>query len=165
MPLPDYVKYMRERIGSDLLVMVGAAAIIVNDAGEVLLQLRSDTHTWGPPGGALEPGEEPADAVIREVFEETGLVVMPERLVGIYGGPDMVFTYPNGDKTAITSITFACRVVGGALQADGEESLDLRWFAFDELPDDIAPWIRQRIVHALTLDTPYFYLPGDPRPL
>lgn len=161
MPIPDYVKQMRARIGSDLLVMVGAAAIVINDERKVLLQLRSDTHTWGPPGGALEPGEEPAEAVVREVEEETGLVVVPERLVGIYGGPDMVFTYPNGDRVAITSITFACRVVGGELRVDGDESLDLRWFGFDELPANIAPWIRQRIVHAFTRTTPYFRLPGN----
>jgi len=160
MPLSNYVKSIRAHIGSDLLVLVGAAAIIIDEADKVLLQLRSDNHTWGPPGGGVEPGEEPAVAVIREVEEETGLIVVPERLVGIYGGSDMLFSYPNGDRTAITSVTFACRVVGGALRLDDDESLDLRWFAFDELPESIAPWIRQRIVHAFTLREPYFYRPS-----
>lgn len=159
MPIPDYVRRMRAQIGNDLLVLVGAAAIVLNERNEVLLQLRSDNHMWGPPGGALEPGEEPAVAVVREVWEETGLIVDPVRLVGIYAGDDMLFTYPNGDVVAITSITFSCKVVGGALRVDDDESLDLRWFAFEELPAEIAPWIRQRIVHAFTLDAPWFYKP------
>lgn len=159
MPIPDYVRRMRAHIGHDLLVLVGAAAIVLNERDEVLLQLRSDNHTWGPPGGALDPGEEPAAGVVREVFEETGLLVEPVRLVGIYGGEEMLFTYPNGDVVAITSITFACKVIGGALRLDDDESLDLRWFSYGDLPAEIAPWIRQRIVHAFTLKEPYFYKP------
>ncbi|MBK9124627.1 MAG: NUDIX hydrolase [Chloroflexi bacterium] len=156
MPIPEYVRTMRARIGHDLLVMVGAAAVIRNDAGEVLLQLRRDNGRWGLPGGAVDPGEDPAAAVIREVLEETGLVVVPERIVGVYGGPELIFRYPNGDEIALTSITFACRVSGGALGIGDDESLDLRWFAPDALPDSVLPMHRERIHHAVTRDTPYF---------
>lgn len=159
MPIPEYVRKMRARIGHDLLVMVGAAAVIFNDAGEVLLQLRRDNKRWGLPGGAVDPGEDPAAAVIREVMEETGLHVVPERIVGVYGGPELIFRYPNGDEIALTSITFECRVTGGALRVDDDESLDLRWFAPDALPDSVLPMHRERITHALTHATPYFRLP------
>jgi hypothetical protein len=63
---------------------------------------------------------------------------------------------------AITSITFACRVIGGELRIDEDESLELRWFAYDDLPVEIAPWIRQRIVDAYTLREPYFFKPELP---
>lgn len=159
MPIPEYIRKMRAVVGHDLLVTVGAAAIVRNDAGDVLLQLRADNGRWGLPGGAVDPGEDPAAAVIREVLEETGLHVIPERIVGVYGGPDLVFRYPNGDEIALTSITFAYRVTGGTLAISDDESLDLRWFPPDALPDSLLPMHRERIHHALTRDTPYFRVP------
>lgn len=161
MPISEYIRSLREKVGQELLIVVGAAAIIYNDNDEILLQYRSDYHVWGIPGGTLEPGEDPAEAVIREVLEETGLHVVPERIVGVYGGKDHLITYPNGDKVAITSITFFCRVLGGELRLDHDESLDLRWFALNNLPDEILPHHRQRIIHAMTMNKPFFRLPDD----
>ncbi len=134
MPVPEYVKRMRAKIGHDLLFLVGAAAVVINDAGEILLQRRSDNNQWWLPGGAIEPGEEPAEAVVREVWEETGLQVVPERIVGVFGGPDFRTLYPNGDETLYISITFCCRPIGGELRLDGDESLELRYFRRDALP-------------------------------
>lgn len=159
MSVSEYIRSMRARIGSDLLVLVGAAAIIRNEQGEVLLQHRTDSHRWGLPGGAVDPGEEPAAAVIREVYEETGLRVIPERIVGVYGGKTNCITYPNGDQVAITSITFACRVAGGSLTINDDESFELRWFPPDALPDNLVPHHRERIHHAVTRDTPFFRVP------
>ncbi len=152
----NYVQTIRQKIGHDLLVLVGAAAIILNDKNEVLLQQRSDNHKWGVPGGAVEPGEEPAAAVIREVKEETGLTIRPERIVGIYGGKSHLINYPNGDQAAITSITFLCRIVEGEPHIDDDETLALGWFAGDNLPDHIMPHHIERIHHALTRDSVFF---------
>ena len=159
MPVPDYIRKMRAVVGHDLIVMVGTSAVIQNEHGEVLLQHRSDNGLWGIPGGALDPGEDPAPGIIREVYEETGLEVVPERLIGVYGGPDHVSRYPNGDVVAFTSICFACRVTGGTLKLDDDESLDLRWFAPDALPENMVSIHRPRIEHALTRDTAYFRMP------
>jgi 8-oxo-dGTP pyrophosphatase MutT (NUDIX family) len=139
---------MREKIGHDLLMMIGVAAVIVNDAGEVLLQLRSDTHQWGLPGGAVDPGEEPADALVREVYEETGLTVLPERIVGVYSGPEYQFTYPNGDQVCVMNITFACRPVEGTPTVNDDESLEVRYFPVDALPP-MESRTRERISQAL----------------
>jgi 8-oxo-dGTP pyrophosphatase MutT (NUDIX family) len=87
--------------------------VIVNPAGQVLLQRRSDDGEWGLPGGALEPGEEPAEALVREIREETALEVVPERIVGVYAGPDFFVRYPNGDEAAILSITLRMPSGGG----------------------------------------------------
>lgn len=159
MPPSDYVQTIRSRIGHDLLILTGAGAIIRNQDGAILLQRRSDSGLWGIPGGMIEPGEEPAAAVIREVHEETGLDVVPERITGVYGGASHITTYPNGDNVAITSITFECRVVGGRLEALDGESLELVWFAPDALPESLLPRHRERIMHALTRREPFFRLP------
>ena len=155
----NYVQTIRQKIGNDLLVLVGAAAIILNEKNEILLQHRSDNHLWGVPGGAIEPGEEPAEAVIREVKEETGLTVVPERIVGVYGGKSHLLTYVNGDLAAITSITFLCRVIDGTPQVNDNESHALEWFALNDLPDNIMPHHIERIRHALTRDSAFFHLP------
>ena len=63
-----------------VLLQDGAAAIIVNDKGQILLQNRSDRDEWGLPGGCQELGETFEDVIIREVKEETNLDVREEDL-------------------------------------------------------------------------------------
>jgi 8-oxo-dGTP pyrophosphatase MutT (NUDIX family) len=133
-PISEYLKNLRVRIGHDVLLTPGVAAVIVNDRGEVLLQRRSDDGRWGLPGGAMEPGEEPAETLVREVREETALEVVPERIVGVYSGPDFRVRYGNGDEAMIVSITFACRPGTGEPRVNDDESLEIRYFAPDALP-------------------------------
>lgn len=83
----------------------------------------------GLPAGGIEPGESPAQAVAREVKEETGLVVRPVRLAGVFGGTAGRTRYPNGDEVEYTVCVFDCAVVGGAPSLGGEETVDLGWFA------------------------------------
>ena len=71
MPVPDFLKLLREHVGHDLLPLVGVTAVVL-DQEKVLLHRRSDDGRWATPGGILEPGEQPAPAVVREVWEETG---------------------------------------------------------------------------------------------
>ncbi|HSE05355.1 MAG TPA: NUDIX domain-containing protein [Methylomirabilota bacterium] len=151
MPISPYMRDLRAKIGHDLLLQPGVVAIIVNPAGEVLLQRRSDDGEWGLPGGAMEPGEEPAETLVREVREETALEVVPERIVGVYGGPDLRVRYPNGDEAAILSIAFACRPVAGEPRVNDDESLEVRYFAADALPAMPARH-RMRIEDALRND-------------
>ncbi len=149
MGMSQYIADLRSKVGTSLIMTPGVAAIILNEKGEVLLQQRSDNKLWGMPGGAIDPGEDPADAVVREVREETGLEVVPERVVGVYGGEDSMYTYPNGDKVAVISIAFVCSVVGGTLRLDQDESLDLRYFPVDALPNSFLGRHRTRIQQAV----------------
>ena len=130
----NYILSLRAKIGQELIFIPSAAAVVINEMGEVLLQRRSDDGTWCLPGGSIDPGEEPADAVIREVQEETGLEVIPERIVGVYGGPDFRNRYPNGDEVMFISITFACKPVGGEARINDDESLEVRFFKPHALP-------------------------------
>jgi ADP-ribose pyrophosphatase YjhB (NUDIX family) len=126
---------LRACIGHDVLVVPSAAACIRDTVGRILLVRRSDgDNLWGFPGGGMEPGERLAEAVVREVREETGLEVEPTTLIGVYSAPEYTFAYPNGDQVQPVTILFECRVVGGRLEPDMEESLAARYFGQDELP-------------------------------
>lgn len=156
MGMSEYVRNLRAKIGTDLIFGTGVAAIVLNDRKEVLLQLRSDTKTWGLPGGAMDPGEEPAEAVVREVLEETGVTVVPERVLGVFGGRDYMFSYPNGDKVAVVSITFACRPVSGEARVNDDECLEVKYIPLDQLPP-LNPRDAERIQLALKDDPRAFF--------
>ncbi len=133
MPASDYIRHLRRKIGHDLILLPGASALIFDDDDRVLLQRRGDTGKWFIIGGGIDPGETAAQAAVREAHEETGLVVEPIRLSGIYTSPEVV--YPNGDRCIYVTTGFRCRVIGGDMQADGQETLELAWFSLDQLPE------------------------------
>jgi 8-oxo-dGTP diphosphatase len=146
MPISPYLKSLREKIGHDLVMIPGVTALIFNDAGDVLLHRSADDNRWYTIGGALDPGETPADAAVREVREETGLHVVPDRVVGVYVDPEVV--YPNGDRVLYVSTCFACRTAGGTLAPGDDESIELRYFPPHDLPE-LLPTHRHRIEQAL----------------
>jgi ADP-ribose pyrophosphatase YjhB (NUDIX family) len=126
-----------------------ASAVVVDQAGRILLHRRDDNGLWSIPGGAMEVGERIADTVVREVKEETGLEVEPEAIVGIYSDPRHVVDYANGEVRQQFPICFACRVVGGE-PATSEESLEVGFFApaaIEAMP--MHESIRLRIRHYL----------------
>jgi len=132
-----------------MVIRPGVSAIIRTPAG-LLLQRRADNGLWGLPGGGVEPGESVTDAVVREVREETGLEVVPLRLIGVYSSPahHQIVTYPDGNVVHYVSTSFECRLVGGTL-ACGSESTELGWFDPEALPPALMPMHRLRIVDAL----------------
>lgn len=129
-----FYRRVRRHIGSAAFVMPAAAAFIQDEAGRVLLQRRGDTLGWGLPGGGMELGERVDQTVVNEVREETGLGVEPVRLIGVYSDDAFWFSYPHGDEVKVVSCLFQCRIVGGSLQADGVESLEVRFFHPSALP-------------------------------
>jgi 8-oxo-dGTP diphosphatase len=141
MPIPNWLKPIRQKIGNDLLLIPGVSAMIFNEQGEVLLQQRADNGKWSTIGGIQEPGEEPAEAVVREVMEETGLRVTPEMITGVYATP--IAIYPNGDKVQYTITQFRCILLDPNQRpiVSDDESLALKFVALNQLPDDIhAEW-------------------------
>jgi ADP-ribose pyrophosphatase YjhB (NUDIX family) len=126
-----------------------ASAVVVDQAGRILLHRRNDNDLWSIPGGAMEVGERIADTAVREVKEETGLEVRPEALVGIYTDPRHVVEYGDGEVRQQFSVCFACRVVGGDL-AVSDESLEVGFFSPAEIKTmPMHESIRLRIRHYL----------------
>jgi len=137
MPTPSHILRLREFIGHDTLLAMGAAAAIFDSQGRLLLGRRSDVIDgviWGFPGGAMEPGESISDCLRREVLEEAGLEVGITRLIGIYSDPAYTVTYPNGDHTQYVVHFFECQVIRGQARPDDDEMLEWRYFGPDELP-------------------------------
>lgn len=128
----DYISWLRSKVGHEKVILVFAGGCIFNDKGEVLLQRRGDSNKWGFPGGAIEIGETPQEAAIREVKEETGLDVEVGDIIGIYTDSDM--KYPNGDEAHSICIGFKLKAVGGELFCDHKETLELKYFSKEDKP-------------------------------
>lgn len=118
-----------------VLLQDGAAAIIVNEDGQILLQSRADRDKWGVPGGCQELGERFEDTVIREVKEETNLDVTEANLelIGIVSGNSRRNEYPNGDVVINNTALYCVRNFSGELKWDSE-SKEMRFFDLDNLP-------------------------------
>jgi 8-oxo-dGTP pyrophosphatase MutT (NUDIX family) len=143
MPISDYLRGIRKKVGHDLLLVPSVTGLIFDDDGRVLLAKHSNGGVWVAPGGAIDPDERPADAVVREVYEETGLHVEPVGLRGVFGGPEFRVRYENGDESAYVMAVFECRRLGGDLRPDGVEVFEARYFDAAELAGlDLPPWAR-----------------------
>jgi 8-oxo-dGTP pyrophosphatase MutT (NUDIX family) len=130
--MSDYVRALRRQVGHDVLLQVPSVSVAVRDeAGRVLLGRHSE-GAWVLPGGAVEPGETPADAAVREAWQEAGLLVRLSALVGVFGGPDFVVAYANGDRTSYVMTVFEARSESGHLRADGKELLEVRFMTAAE---------------------------------
>ena len=126
-----------------------ASAIVVDDAGRILLHRRTDNALWSIPGGAMALGESIAETAVREVKEETGLDVVPERVVGIYSNPRHVVEDADGEVRQQFSVCFACRLIGGEV-ATSDESLEVGFFTQIEIEAmPVHDSIRLRIRHYL----------------
>lgn len=126
----DQITDIRSVIGSDHYVGVGAIGIVRDGAGDTLMIRRADDGSWGFPGGFLDLGENAASAVIREVWEETGVNVVPVRLLGVHAEPEP-WVYPNGDQTQSVVAIFECSVTGEATTATGVEATAAAWATLD----------------------------------
>jgi 8-oxo-dGTP diphosphatase len=160
-PASPYVRGLRARVGNDLIMFPTVSAVVVNDAGEVLLGQRADNRRWALIAGMMDPGEQPAEAMLREIYEETGVRAKVERLAGIALHETV---YPNGDQCHMVNTWFRCRAVGGEARVNDEESIAVAWFPLDGLPE-LTPFAHLRIRTALDDSAPpWFAPPGETVP-
>jgi 8-oxo-dGTP pyrophosphatase MutT (NUDIX family) len=132
-PTPEFIVALREKIGHDLLWLPAVTGVVVDDADRLLLVQRADNLTWTHVTGFLDPGEDPAAGVVREVLEETGVSVEVQRVLAVESTAPGRF--PNGDETACLDVAFVCRPIGGVAHVNDDESVDVRWYPIEELPD------------------------------
>lgn len=129
--MPDEIRH------KFVLLQDGAAAVIVNEKGEILLQSRADRDKWGLPGGCQELEETFEDTIIREIKEETNLDVLKEDLeiIDVVSGKSRRNSYPNGDVVINNTVLFLVRKYSGNLKWDNE-SKNMKFFSLDNLPEN-----------------------------
>ena len=132
--LPLWLQVVLSRVIRPLFQVFAAAVILDENANILLVKSTYDRfHPWGLPGGSLEYSEHPEEAVIREVWEETGLRVNIERLLMVNSwAPDRVGMY------------YLCRITGGTFSPSDEVS-EFAYFSLDNLPD-VRPLDRDMII-------------------
>jgi ADP-ribose pyrophosphatase YjhB (NUDIX family) len=147
MPIPEHVAALRTRVGTDLLWLPGVSAVVHDDDGRLLLGRRADSGLWALPSGILDPGEQPAVGITREVLEETAVQIEVTAVVGVFSTP--VIDYPNGDRSAYLDTLFLARPVSAraaaAARVADDESLEVGWFAAADLPEQLAASARERL--------------------
>ncbi|MGJ9414267.1 NUDIX domain-containing protein [Aeromicrobium sp. CF4.19] len=131
MATPEFILSLREKIGTEMLWLCGTTAVVTR-ADDVLLVRRVDTGAWAPVCGIVDPGEEPADAAVRETKEEADVDAEPVRLALVHVTAPI--TYANGDRTQYVDLVFHLEwVAGDPHPADGENT-EARWFPRHGLP-------------------------------
>ncbi len=144
--MSDYIMDLRKIVGHRPILQVGASVIVEDKEGRILLELRKDNKCWGYAGGSVELDEVVEEAAKRELFEETGLVANSLELFGVFSGPEIHYTYPNGDEVSNVDIVYVCREYEGELRAQESEVLELRFFEADNLPENLSPPITGAIL-------------------
>ncbi|AGK96456.1 NUDIX hydrolase [Clostridium pasteurianum] len=131
----NYILKLRKIVGQRPLIQCGAC-IIINDNNKIIFQLRTDNKKWGLPGGSIELGEKVEETAIREVKEETGLLISLKdlKLFGVFSGERQHYVYPNRDEVYNVVTVFTTSVYSGQLCMDNKESMFLQFFALDKLP-------------------------------
>ena len=130
-----------DRISHIPFIQTGAAVIIRNENGEILLQERTDRNMWGLPGGCQDLGEDLRHTAVREAYEETGIMLNPDEieLIDTLSGETRKNSYPNGDIVYNnTSLYLATVSMNDTSSLKGDsETKRLQFFNSDELPENI----------------------------
>jgi 8-oxo-dGTP pyrophosphatase MutT (NUDIX family) len=153
--MSDYMRSLRAVVGSRLLEVPSVTLLIRDTAGNILLGFQKDPGVWTTPGGSIEPTETPADAAVREAWEETGMQVRLTRLLGVFGGPEFVVRYHNGDQASYVMTVFEAESGGEAAQPDGAEMGELRYFSPAEVEELSVPAWLPEVLQALSGKTTF----------
>ena len=165
MPISSYLKSVREKVGHDLLAMTAVSISILDVDRRLLLGRDVEMNFWTLPGGAVDPNEQPADAAVRECFEETGLLVKLDALIGVFGGPEFLIHYPNGDVAYYTTAAFRGFIVGGSHKPVDGEFCDLGYFSQSECDSlDMSPSSRLISRQAFAAANQPYFAPATWKP-
>lgn len=143
----SYISNLRKYVGHEPLINIGATVIVFNENNEILLNLRSDTNTWGIIGGGMELGESLEKTAARELLEEANLTAEHFELLDLLSGEDLYFKYPNGDETYTVIALYRAIGVTGELKIKDGESCALQYFPISNLPkpESRAEYVIQRL--------------------
>ena len=137
--MKEYLRKLRQVVGSMPILVCGASVIVENEKGEILLILRSDNKCWAYPGGAVDINEVVEVAAKRELFEETGITANILELFGVFSGKELYYIYPHGDEVSNVDVVYLCNDYTGEARADLTESDEAMFFSLESLPENISP--------------------------
>ena len=130
-----------DRISHIPFIQTGAAIIIRNEIGEILLQERTDRNKWGLPGGCQELGEDLRVTAVREAYEETGIKLNPLdiELIDTLSGESRKNSYPNGDIVYNNTSLYLANVTENDIKElkGDSETKRLQFFNIDSIPENI----------------------------
>lgn len=149
----DYIRDLRARIGPSPVNLIGAAGLLLDDVGRILLGRKTERDTWSIPGGNCELGEALEDTLRREVAEETGLLVQAAQLLEMHSGAHRHYKIANGDEYFMYTALYHVTRWSGTPQPDGLEMAELRFFGLSDLPPLSGYNTRRAAELALTLMT------------
>lgn len=133
------MRALRALVGTRPVNLVGAAGLVLNAAGELLLQRKRGAVRWSVPGGICELGEAFEATLKRELHEETALTVNRADLLAVVSGPQTHHRLGHGDEFFMYTAVYVVRDWQGTPTPDGEESEELRFFGLDALPELAGP--------------------------
>ena len=136
----DQIKSVRASIGTAVYIGIGATAVVVRGDGRLLLLQHVGEDGWRFPAGFADLGENLAYTAVREVREETGLHIQPQRIMAVYSSPRLNHTYPNGDKIKNTGVMFRAKLLGGDVRLDPNEVREMAWV----LPEEVVGMVNGR---------------------
>lgn len=140
------IETMRALLGKDLFIGVGAVGVVQRQDGRILMTYRTDDGFWDFPGGYMNLGENVAHTVVREIREETGLHIHPERILGVFA-PPKPWVYPNGDQVRGVAVYFHCQPLSQEAHPDLREISQVAWMTLPEIlrlpfPANFCPLIK-----------------------
>ncbi len=161
MPPSPYVRAVRAKIGNHLLMLQSVTVMLFDNQGRLLLARDAGSELWMTVRGAIDPDERPADAAVRECWEETSLLVELTRVLGVFGGPEFRINYPNGDAVSYVVTVFEARWIDGDASPDGLEASALRFLSREEAASlPMAPWTKEMVTRVFEhKGMPYFARP------
>jgi 8-oxo-dGTP pyrophosphatase MutT (NUDIX family) len=131
--MSEYLKWIRNKVGTSPIFLNGAALIITNNQNQILLQKRfHDKNLWGVIGGSMDLGETFEETAKREAKEEINCEIKLEYLIGIYSKYHVVC--PNGDRGQAITALFKAAIIKGTPETDNVETFDLQYFSESNLP-------------------------------
>lgn len=141
-----YVEDLRKIIGHRPIILVGSVVVIVDPQGRLLLQKRKYPYgSWGLPGGLMELGESAEETARREVREETNLIIGDLTLINVYSGSGHYVKSDNGDEFYVVTVGYFTEQISGEMKINREESLALRYYSPDQMPEKVVKSHRQVI--------------------
>ncbi len=137
-PRPEKSPPSQWALDMDGEILVAVSTVISLADNTVLVLRRSDNGKWNFPGGKVEPGENLEQAAAREVLEETGLKVKPNRIIH-------VFSNGTDDGGTFVFVIFGALLLMGDVKLNKEHS-EYRWVSHQQLLEEIAPDALPRLV-------------------